>query len=832
MKTGKKILVLFVVFIVATVVYFMWPSGRNIENGVTATYQAMEDASLPMIYPTMLDRTMAPLFGHREEKAVTAGRDSLIVLPKDRKLEILVAEAKRVESLSYEIRSMDLDHLIERTELKLAADWMRNDDNSITATLPIQNMLEREEEYLLGIRIGLMDGTGVWYYTRIIETDGTQAAAMMALAEEYSKKTYHYDSAHDLTIYMESSPTADNSTFGVTTLKNSFSQMTWGDLKMEPISEPRMTLKEIAGSLATVSLEYEAARTGENDKTERFSVTENFTMKWTSQRIYMMDYERQVKELFAGDRSQFSGKRIILGIGTGEDVYAKKSANGRYVAFVNNRELWSYNTAEGISAHVFAFGGANEKDLQDLRASRAHHDVEILQVADNGDIEFLVYGYMNRGNDEGYTGISYNRYEAESNTLEEMFFIPASEPYEELKADISHLAHRGENGNFYFYMNGAVYGIDLNSKEYVVVASGLDSERFAVSADQSRLAWQENTGLYDSKFLHVMNLNTGSKTQIGDNSGDSYRILGFVGTDCVYGVGKAGDYIMSNGRVMGLYLKFLEIVDENMESAMHYEKNGYYISDVRVEESRIHITRMRSKAHGFFGAVSEDTLVCNVETLPGRMEHIGWYASNVKGRVFFVQLAKDISSGQKIKTVSPKKLVREAGNVMNLETISSEREANFYAYGRGRLLGIYKDFADAAQYAHDTMGFVSLGKNDSVWTRGNRPGAYFMRDVANAVKEFENHRTQFTGSSLLTDEILYLDASGTPLNQILNFVSEGYLVLVNLDVDHYQYLTGYDQGHVRVWDPLTEQSETLTLDTANDRFERSGNDFICCIYRK
>lgn len=831
MKTGKKITVLSVIFIVAAVVYFIWPMGRKEEGGVTATYQAMEDASLPVIYPTMLEKTMAPLFGHREEKAVTAGRDSLLVLPEDRKLQILVDEAGEVESLSYEIRSLDLEHLIERTELKLASDWNRNQDGTITATLPIQNMLDAKTEYLLGIHTGLTDGTDAWYYTRIVEQDGSRVAEMIALAETFSGKTYHYDSAQDLTMYMETSPTADNSSFGVTTLKNSFTQLTWGTLGMEPISQPRITLKEVFGDLANIQLEYEAAREEDGDR-EVYSVSENFTLKWTAQRIYMMDYERRVNEVFDGGHDAFSGKRIVLGVADGENLYAKKSANGRFMAFVNNRELWSYDTGGGVIARVFAFGGADEKDLGDLRAIQDRHDVEILQVADNGDMEFLVYGYMNRGSHEGYTGVSYNRYEADSNTLEELFFIPAAEPYEELKDDIRLLAHKGENGNFYFYMNGAVYGIDLTSREYMVVASGLDPERFAVSADQSRLAWQENTGLYDSKVLHFMDLNTGSKTQIGDGEKEAYRVLGFVGSDCVYGIGRAGDYMMSNDRVMGLYLRALEIVDENMDSAMHYEKSGYYISDVTVEESRIHISGMRSKARGFFGEKTFDTLVCNVETLPGRMDDIGWYASSEKGRVYFVQLAKDIASVKKLKTVSPKKLVLEAGNVMRLETVTPAEKVEFYAYGRGRLLGIYSKFAEAAQAAFDTMGFVSVGENEPVWVRANKSGAYFMRDVQNIIKQAEPYREEFTGESRKAEDVLLLDASGTPLSQILVLVSAGHPVAVYTGPDSYLYVTGFDQGHVRVWNPLTEQSETLALESANERFESSGNDFICCIFEK
>ena len=47
-------------------------------------------------------------------------------------------------------------------------------------------------------------------------------------------------------------------------------------------------------------------------------------MKWSSQRIYMMDYERTMTELFTGDTELFSGKRILLGIGNGDGVHAVK----------------------------------------------------------------------------------------------------------------------------------------------------------------------------------------------------------------------------------------------------------------------------------------------------------------------------------------------------------------------------------------------------------------------------------------------------------------------------------------------------------------------------
>lgn len=82
-------------------------------------------------------------------------------------------------------------------------------------------------------------------------------------------------------------------------------------------------------------------------------MTENFTLKWSSQRIYMMDYERTMNQLFSGSRELFSGKRILLGISDGEGMYAKKSENGRYTVFVTNRELWAYDREEGRQPSAF-----------------------------------------------------------------------------------------------------------------------------------------------------------------------------------------------------------------------------------------------------------------------------------------------------------------------------------------------------------------------------------------------------------------------------------------------------------------------------------------------
>ena len=376
-------------------------------------------------------------------------------------------------------------------------------------------------------------------------------------------------------------------------------------------------------------------------------------------------------------------------------------------------------------------------------------------------------------------------------------------------------------------MEHGIYGIDLKSLEYVALASGLTKEQFAVSADHSRAAWQENTGIWDSQTIQIMDLDTGDKTQVGGQSGSVTRILGFVGNDCIYGTGDSGDYLMSNGRVMGTYLNSIDIVDREMKSVMHYEKPGSWIREVSVDDSRIHMKTVNSR-DGFFGAYSEDTLVCNAEILPGKTDDIGWYASDQKGQIMFVQLDRDVdASKKKIRQTSPK--LAESSSTVKPIAAAACKTTEFYAYGRGRFLGRFVDFADAAQAAYDHMGFVTAGRDRTIWVRGNRASAFYIRDLTAGSALLERYRDSFEKNQTMEDGTFLLDASGSSIVQVLYFVGQNIPVLAYTGEGTCMYLNGYDQTHVRVYHPESGTTEVLSMETANQMFGAAGYDFICCV---
>lgn len=820
----KRIGILFGIFAAALLVYFIANRNHNGQN--EAVYVDMGDATLPVVYAEMYGRKMNRMPGYCQEMDNSAVTDSLTLLPEDRALPVDIENGEnQVTAISYEIRSLDRSRLVERTELE---NW-ESTESGIRAALPIQNLLSRDQEYLLRIEIQTEMNIPAYYYTRILWTEDTKVQSMIDLAAEFFTKTFQYDQARDLVTYLETSALEDNSSFGHTSIRSSFSQLTWGRLGMQPLSEVQLKLKELDGVLGTIQLNYLASRADEESgSTELYEVEENFTLKWNELRIYMMDYERVVNQVYQGTAADYTGKRIMLGITNDDRVSARKSANGAVMAYRVNRDLWSFTQTDRDmqAAKIFSFRAS---DMQDVRSFDAHHDVQILSVGDDGDVEFLVYGYMNRGNHEGSMGVVGYHYTAQNHALEELFYIPYSGCYESLEDDLNQLAYRTQAGMLYLYLDHAVFGIDLNSRENMVVADSLSEGSFAISTDRQRIAWQEGGKLYDAGMLHLMDLETGDKRELSGAAGEYVRTLGFVGRDLVYGIARGGDVWTINGRVEDLPMYDVQIVNDQMEVETRYEKSGYYVSGVAVEDSRIHLKRVVKNGAGDYLAAQEDTIVCNADMGPGRLDGIGWYASQNKGKLYFVQLDRDIRSGRSVRTLVPRNVNFEKADLLELKSNHQLQGMKFYAYGAGHLLKVTMDFTEALQLAYNSMGLVTDENHQILWNRVNRGNIRNIRDPQSAFAGAARHLDGFTASKNFGDGITLLDARGCSVQQLLYFIDQGVPVLGYTGPDQYLILCGFDQYNVTVYDPATGETYKAGLNDSTEYFRQRGNDFICAI---
>lgn len=817
----KRAGILFLIFAAAVLALFF--SRRQQMMQEEMVYVAMEDASLPIVTAQMYGFHLNRMAGYRQDMGNAAAADCLTILPEDRALTVdVMGQSDAILGVSYEIRSLDLQRLVENTRLE---SWEIK-ENGITATLPIQNLLVKGRQYQLRLQLDTEEHGTVYYYTRIMWTDQTYAEPMLQMAAEFSEKTFDYEQAKSLVTYLETDLSEDNSSFGYTTIKSSFSHLTWGQLHVEPMGRVQMKLKELDGVMGCVQLDYLVSRTDEYGENEIFEVTETFTMKWNKLRTYLMDYEREMNQIFQGKRSDYAGKRIMLGITNENQIEVKRSPDKSIYAYRVNRELWSYKEDDRNprAVKVFSFRGS---DMTDVRINDNRHNIRILQVDDEGNIDFLVYGYMNRGIHEGQMGIAGYRYDVSENALEELFFIPSNRTFAELEMDLKKLSYRTQEDMLYLFVDHAIYGIDLKSRENMVVADMLSDGAYAISDDGSKIAWQDGNKRFQAELLHVMNLETGEKHDIYAGNGEYVQTLGFVGGDLVYGIAKASDLWMENGRVKALPMYTVKIVNDQLREETSYEKSGYLVSEVQVEESRIHLNRVVRSGTGQFIPAQVDTIVCNAELGVGAMEGIGWYASSDKGRLYFVQLDHELKSSRNVHLAVPKKVSYDYADALELKSNYEIQSMQFYAYGGGRLLGITDDFTEAIQMAYEKMGIVTDDCHNILWGRVNRGDIRNLREIQEPLREIWEQLETGGSNQVSKDGLAVLDARGCSMTQMLYFVDKGIPVIGYTGEGAWMLLCGFDKYNVTVYDPMLDETYKVGMNDGTELFRQYGNDFIC-----
>ena len=553
------------VFLAALVVYFIGAHRTSEQEG--AVYSSMDESRLPVVYTEFEGKEINGLHGYVQDMGNHAAGEAISVLASDRRLNLRIHEfGNTITEISYEIRNLSMDRLIERTEL---SDWSSK-EGITTVSLPIQNLISKDKAYLLILNVKTAEQQ-IQYYTRIMWTDAPRALDMLQLAEEFTRKSLDYEQAKELVSYLETSPEEDNSSLGHVTIRASFDHLTWDGLHAEMEGEPRITLQEFDGIMGQVQVQYYVRLTDSQGKESLAEAEDNFAMKWNEQRIYLMNYERNANHIFTGSEGAFSGKRIVLGISDEAGIGTVKSPDSRYILFKVNGNLWRYDQSDHRIMCVFTFSNG---ETDDVRSSYGDHDVQILRAGDDGSADFLVYGYMNRGPYEGQTGVIFYRYDAGSNTVQEKFFIPVVQEFEKLKKDVEQLAYVSPGEMVYLMLNGNVFGIDLSSNESISVAQGLTEGTFAVSHDGSRMAWQEKREDTRDERIHVMDFNTSQKQEIPVSEGDYARVLGFVGSDLIYGFARQEDVWSVNGRVQEIPMYVMYIADSEMNIESEYRKDG------------------------------------------------------------------------------------------------------------------------------------------------------------------------------------------------------------------------------------------------------------------
>lgn len=789
-----------------------------------AVYSSMEEPTLPVIYADVEDRNINLMHGYLQDMGNEAASDYITPLPENRRLRLQIRPyGNNVISLNYEVRSLDLQHYIENTEV----DVIREAENGdLIAELPIQNMISRDVPYLLRIQLDLGEQV-VNYYTRIIWTDGAVVRQMLDTALGFTKKTFDYNEARDLTVYLETDPNADNSSYGNVTLKSSYSQVTWGQTGMTLSSEPELNIREYNGIMGAVEVSYETESPNDSGNPDRYYNVDEFTMRTGSERLYMMSYERSTTQIFEGNKHLFAGKRINLGITSENRLQTRKSENGRHIVFKVNKELWSYDQNAKRAVNIFSYRSEHDK----LRANYDKHNIRILTVDNDGNVDFVVYGYINRGRHEGMNGIVYYQYNNENGTISELFFIPIVNTYEKIARELEELCVKSSSGMVYIKQNDAVTAIDLTSQEMLDVTSGLTEGRYAVSRDQTMIAWLDGDP-YEPNNIKLMDLMSGSTQTIQASEDTVLQVVAFYNQDLLYGVSRAGDRWIINQRVKGIPMSKLMIVDRDLSVIMEYQKTGLYLENIRIDGDRIHLVQYRKgTAPNTYQFASKDTIVSREPQENLDTQNISYGDTETRKRVYYVDLDENIKTTRSLRVSAPKNISYERAGTIELGTHRSGDQISFYAYSNGKLKGKVNNLVEAIDLCYDEMGWVTDGNSVVVYNRSDRAPSRILQDPNSAAEPLVLGMKDFTENRITEDGYILLDAQGAELNRLMYYISKGCPIAAWIDRYEYALIFGYDSQNVRIYYPSSEdeenQSQIMSMEEAAAYFAGQQNDYLC-----
>lgn len=834
-KTIIRIAVCVVVFLASALII-----GSIMNQGHNNMTMEMAPATLPMITMESGGVACNELHGNTVEMDVAYQKDCITLLGEGRQANFTVDTfGREITGISTEVRSIDGSRLIENSEV---TGWKAN-GKSFSVSLTLKDLIDTNTQYSLTLILELEGEQKVYYYTTILWNDDVHISEILEFATDFHGKLYDKEVAKELTKYLEpNSKLTDNGTFHKVNIHSSFQQITWGSL--EPVQEDAASIRltQISGNVASLLMDF-VVSTGEGKNKIYYNVEEYYRVRYTSERMYLLDYERTMTQIPDTTR-MYANDKILLGI-TDENVGMMESADGNTVVFSDMGQLLSYNAATNRLTVIFSF---YDKDNADRRTLYDNHGIKILDVDEGGNVKFAVYGYMNRGRHEGETGIQIISYDNSLNTIEEEVYIPYSKSYAVLKDEMEQLLYRNRQQHVYFFLENGVYDVDLENHSAEQLVSIRQDDSLQVSENHEIIVWQEGDDINHSNQLNVRNLNTGEQTVIRAEDGEAIRPLGFMGEDIIYGVARESDIRTENSGQIFYPMYKVCISNSSGDNLKEYGQDGIYIVDCAIEGNQITLSRIQRSENGSYQEILDDQIMNNVEEEPGQNKVV---TADIDIYERYVQIqTKTTIDTRTIKVLNPKEVVFEGGRELTLDAVSEV--SRYYVYNAYGVQGIYSAPGKAVKEAYDSAGVVANDRGITVWLKGNR----VSRNQIMAIKE-ESVTDQKNSLTVCLDNILrhagitrnteydlaqgktaiqileenmtgvqVLDLSGCSLDAVLYYVNQDIPVLAILEDGEAVLVTGFNEFNVVIMEPSTGKLYKKGMNDATTWFAENGNHFI------
>lgn len=811
----KRFLVLLVVFIlgVAGTAFLM-------NNETTDDRSDMNDAVLPEVMVQFGDVLTNRMYGYRQPMEADFVRDSVTPLDTTKKLTLVVNPYDtKVRNLSYEIRTSDGSKVMENRTIK---SLDTGSDGYLRTEIEISSGLLMNQEYSLQITLSTNHGDA-YYYTRVVSRSATYTEQYAKFADDFVQMSLDKTQADNLAAYLETSDSASSRNFAGLNINSPLADISWGNLNPQLSKAGIPVIKDINETTASISIEYEISAQNENGNTEYYLVTDFYRMRYDETRIRLLDFKRSASEVFDPSLSVISNSGLLLGVRS-KDVDYLTNEDGSVTAFTQNGDIWSYVPDTGKFVEIFTFRKDTESDFRD---ARVEYDIKLLSVENNGDVDFMVYGYMNRGAHEGYSGVGIYHYNNDQGAIEEQVFIPCTESFEFLQEDLGTLSYVNQSGQLFIMIAGNLYQINIDENTYEVLADHIDSDDFGVSVTNAHAAWKSESGDYAGQ-IEFIDFDTMERRRIAPEASQKLDLLGFMNEDLIYGIVLDGDTLPNATGYMidGITTFRIEGFDGTVKK--EYHQDGLYVAGVTVGTTLMEFTLVQ-KSGDIYKGVKKDNIMNN-STAATDKTSVEQTSSSRQGVIVRLTFEDSPSSEEPLILYAK---VRNAGEkVVDIQVDKSSVEEVYYVYAGGGLDSVWTDPAKAVQRADKQTGVVLNRAQQYVWERGNMKTQITLNttDIPEIIRtaslDVQNLQNGLGDSAKVTD------LTGCSLENVLYEVSAQRAVIARTGSDSSVVIVGYDQYNTYLLDPSTGEVKPYGMNDSTALFKNAGNMFITYLEQK
>ena len=596
---------------------------------------------------------------------------------------------------------------------------------------------------------------------------------------------------------------------------------TWSKVKTADsvIGDVEWDIKESNTVYTSILAKYKVSCTDEEGAESIYNVKEFFRVRFLVDTIYLLDYNRNMEQVFDGRESDFDENGIILGI-IPKDISYEINKDQTSAAFVQAGELWLYESKKGNLTKVFSMP---DQEGRDTRGENDQHAVRVIGIDNKNNITFAVYGYMARGSHEGEVGVGIYYYDAAENKIEEKAFITSTKSFAIAEDELGKMVYYNQSTSLLHVLaDGTLYRIDLKKDEKKVLAENLTDERYAVSDDGHLMVYQTGGKTDKSATLHIMNLKSGEDYTIKAEDGENLRPLGFINGDFIYGkVNLADTGITVSGEEITPMYEVQIRNSKNKEAAQYnFTEQSIYTTDVLIDGNLLTFNRV-IKDGETYNSTKQEYVTNNEERKESKIVFETYVSENTGKQMRFT-----FADGVKKKQKQNEKPIYQPGKkTLTIELKGKEKEEKYYVYGMGELAAVYNKAGYAVQKAEQVSGVVISSEQKYVWEKGNRDlvysteaGKFQCEEGESSLDACERYMEQYHAQRL--------DLTGCSLDQMLYVINRGCPMIAILESAHAVLLTGYTMTDITYVDPSTGESYTVGMSEMENMTEAGGNTFI------